>query len=129
MTIIYSHEKPPIYERCVKEFGVDWDKGVIFTYGNTVYSKHELPEDLKAHEATHVKQQTEMGKDVWWDRYFADPKFRLEQEVEAYRNQMKYADENYNRITRRVIYKHVIKSMITMYGGMCTEDEAVKLMV
>ena len=127
--ITYSHEKPPIYERCVQKFGVDWDKGVIFTYGDTVYSKNELDEDLKAHEATHVRQQTEMGKDVWWDKYFADPKFRLSQEVEAYRNQLKYADENYNRQARRAVYKHIIVSLTTMYDGMCTQSEAVEFMV
>ncbi len=129
--IFYSTGKPPnnLYNRCREKFGVDWDQGVIFTYGNTIYCKYPITEDLKVHESTHVKQQAAMGAETWWSKYFENPEFRLSQEVEAYRNQYNYIKENYNRHHRKFLYKHIISSMVNMYGDMVTEDEAKKLIV
>lgn len=89
MKIIHN-EKPPIYERCAEQFGASWDAGSIFTYGDTIYCKFEIPEDYLIHEMVHVKQQMEMGKDAWWDRYFVDDEFRFQQEVMAYSEQFKW---------------------------------------
>ena len=127
MEIKFSIEKPPVYEKCREIFGADWDKGTVFTYGGTVHSKFPLTEDLKAHEATHVRQQLAMGKELWWERYLTDPEFRLSREVEAYRNQATYAQKHYDRSHRRALKKHIIKSMAGLYGSMCTAEEAEKL--
>lgn len=125
-----SREKPPahIYDRCVKEFGVSWDKGIVFTYGDTVHSKYPIGADLEAHEATHIRQQAAMGKDIWWERYFTDKEFRLSQELEAYRNQLIWIHEHYNRHMRQIMFKHIIKSMVNLYGDMCTEEDAINLL-
>lgn len=125
----FSTEKPPIYEKCRKLFGIDWDKGIIFTYGDTIHCKYPLDHrpDLIAHEKTHIEQQKEKGPDAWWDRYFLDPRFRLSQEVEAYRNQLKYARGFYDRDSRRKIQKEIYKHMSTTYGNMCTEEDAKML--
>jgi len=129
MEVKYSTEKPPnnIYEKCRERFGVDWDKGIIFTYGDTIYCKSPISDDLKVHEATHIRQQREIGEDIWWERYLKDKDFRLSQEVEAYKNQMEYINKNYNRNARRYLYKHIIRSMVELYD-MCTEEEAKKLL-
>ncbi len=76
-----------------------------------------------------MKQQAEMGIDIWWSRYFESPEFRLSQEVEAYRNQYAYIKKNYTRNHRKFLYKHIITSMVMMYGNMVTESEAKKLIV
>ena len=123
-----SNTIPPVYSRCKAQFGVDWDRGIIMTYGDTVHTKFPLSPDLVVHEATHVKQQIEMGKELWWDRYFTDVEFRLSQEVEAYRNQLKFIDANYNRNGRRVMRAKIIKDMSTIYGSMCTPNQAAMLM-
>lgn len=129
MEVFNSTGKPPnnLCKRCEDRFGVDWNKGLIITYGDTIYCKSKLTPDLMVHESTHVRQQTEMGKDTWWEKYFTDDKFRLEQEVEAYQNQWNYIKENYNRHSRKTLYKHIIDSMVKMYGNMCTEEEAINL--
>ena len=121
----FSHEKPPIYEQCKKEFGIDWES-IVITYGDTVYSKHPLSEDLKAHEKVHIEQQTTMGKEIWWDKYFADPDFRLSQEVPAYKAQLEFAKNNYNRAGRRRSEKHIYYSMAHFYGNMCRSEEEAK---
>lgn len=123
-------EKPPIYERCVEVFGINWDDGVIFTYGENIYCKDQalLSPDLLVHEETHIRQQMAMGKDIWWDRYFVDKEFRLSQEVEAYKNQLHYIRGHYDRPTRKKLEKHIYSSMAKIYAGMCTEEEAKKLL-
>ena len=60
-----SHKKPKIYDKCREVFGVDWDKGIIMTYGDTAYCKYDLPDHLIAHEETHTRQQAKYGIDKW----------------------------------------------------------------
>lgn len=129
MEVKYSTSIPPVYKRCNEVFKVDWSQGIVITYGDTVHSKlgEDLTDDLKAHESTHSKQQTEMGKDIWWDRYFIDKDFRLSQEVEAYKNQMNYAKKYYQSKHYKWLLDRVTSDMEDLYGGMCTKEEALKL--
>lgn len=123
-----SHEIPPIYYKCKEAFNVDWNKGVVITYGDTVYSKEDITPDLEIHEATHIKQQTDIGVDKWWERYFKDEEFRLKQETEAYINQYNWIKKNVkdrNMVAR--LRNHIIKSMVLNYGKMITLEEAQKI--
>ena len=82
-------ERFPIYWQLTKDFPylekvrekfdiklADLER-IIFTYGNTLYSYSPISYGLMAHEITHVLQQAKIGKDVWWEKYLEDPKFRL----------------------------------------------------
>lgn len=123
-----SHEIPPIYYKCKEQFGVDWNKGVIITYGDTIYSKDKITPDLEVHEATHIKQQKEIGVEKWWERYFKDKEFRLEQEKEAYINQYNWIKKNIkDRNTKTRLRYHIIKSMVLFYGDMINEEDALKI--
>lgn len=124
-----STEKPSLYEKIKDIFGIDWEKGVVITYGDTIYCKYPLSEDLMIHEATHVKQQTDMDKDEWWGKYFLDKEFRLSQELEAYNNQMHFINKTYNRDYRRKLRNKILHDMTTMYGSMCTKKEAEVLLI
>ena len=79
----------PLLSDIIKTFGfkINELEKVIFTYGDMIYCNQELSIGLCAHELTHVFQQLKMGKEKWWEQYLKDDKFRLEQEVEAYRQQ------------------------------------------
>jgi hypothetical protein len=104
--------------------------GIVFTYEGKLYNPDGGPtvsDDLLAHEETHVVQQKEIGgSDAWWSKYFVDIDFRLEQELEAYRNQYRYALEHYNRPARRRLLKHISKDLSgVMYGNIISEEEAV----
>lgn len=82
--------KPPNFKEIVAVFPFASREGVIFTYGDTVYVNGTpvLPPQLKAHEATHIEQQTRPGNggpETWWARYLEDPTFRLDQELRAHR--------------------------------------------
>ena len=50
-----SHEKPPIYDRLVEAFGIDWNDGIVITYGDTLHTRegNNIPQDLVIHEKKH----------------------------------------------------------------------------
>lgn len=55
---------PPNYDEIKEHFpDADYEKGILFTYGDTCYCKNITP-DLIIHEATHVRQQTDPKE--WW---------------------------------------------------------------
>lgn len=101
----YSMNKPPCYEQCHKQFGAEWDNGLIIAYGDTIHCAHiPVSPQKEAHEQTHIDQQAGKPKE-WWERYFADRDFRLSQEVEAYQNEIKFVKKyckDRNQIARIV---------------------------
>jgi hypothetical protein len=120
---------PPNIDAIRAAFGNATLKRAIFTYGDTVYvpDGSQLPDHLEAHEATHIKQQ---GSDPagWWERYLADTQFRLEQELEAYQAQYGCIQTNYNRATRRKLFKKIAHDFSSaLYGGVVDFDRAKEL--
>jgi len=67
----------------------------VFSYGNTIYNpfKIKLTPDLERHEQVHSERQGEYPE-VWWYRYLTDKEFRLEEELVAYGEQLKFAKNN-----------------------------------
>ena len=124
-----SKEKPPIYQKCVDKFGIDWEKGIIFTYGDTIHCKYDLTPDKIVHEKTHIKQQEEYGRDKWWDRYFEDVEFRLSQEIEAYKNEANFIKKNIkDRNSQFKLIHGIAKDLSSsIYGNIITYSEALKL--
>ena len=121
---------PPNYKEICKYFPIEGKTNIVFTYGNTLHNKGggEITPDLFAHEQTHTRQQNEIGIEEWWNRYFTDTQFRLEQELEAYQNQYKYAVEHYNRAERRRLLDRISKDLASpIYGGIITKQEAKEL--
>lgn len=83
--------QPPNIDAIRAWYGGELPGGAVFAHGGTLYSPGggAISEDLAVHEATHAGQQSAFGDvGAWWDRYLADPEFRLSQEAEAYRNQL-----------------------------------------
>jgi len=122
--------KPEIYERLKKHFDIDWDRGIIITYGDNVYCKYQLSEAKIIHEATHCEQHRVYGVEKWWDRYIEDIPFRLSQEVEAYKNEANFIrktvkDRNLRFQMLRKIY---IDLSSPIYGSIVTASEAEKLL-
>lgn len=78
---------PPNWMKLVQLFGARWGHTVV-TYGDTCYCAGKLTPDLEVHESVHARQQTNPKE--WWERYYVDEAFRVEQELEAYRAQFKF---------------------------------------
>lgn len=100
----------------------DIHDGVCFTYGDTYYTNHSpIPADFLVHERVHTRQQAEIGADEWWRRFFEDPSFRLEQELEAYQKQLNSINNKAVRFDRR---RQLIDDLSSpMYGSIITKRE------
>lgn len=92
-----STNPPPnnIAERAIKAFGltdVKFEDGLMFTYGDTIHSVRNVDPDFIVHESEHSKRQLayEGGPEAWWEKYFTDKEFVLQEELAAYRAQYKF---------------------------------------
>jgi hypothetical protein len=126
MKINYKLQKEfPLFERASKIF--DIQRGTCFTYGDVYYTDFApIPADFLVHEQCHTKQQTTYGIEEWWERYFIDPKFRLNQELECYRVQLNSIKDRNQRFRRRL---EVIGDLSSaMYGNIVTKEELNSLL-
>lgn len=121
-------ELPPNHEAIKKVLKTT--KYTIYCYGDIIYnpSGKNIMEDLMAHEEVHSKQQEPMGAENWWKLYIEDPKFRLDQEIEAYKAQVKYAKDNYQRWLRKKTMEEIVIYLSSdLYGNLITKEEAKKI--
>lgn len=118
MKIIYK--RPPNYNQIKGKFKFD-DKVTIFAYGNIIYnpSRLRLPKDVIIHEEVHEKQQSEIGVSEWWERYLEDDRFRLEQEIEAYREQYRFRGEDEEYLDKLA---DILSGSV--YGNIISKEEA-----
>ena len=129
---LFVNTPPPkdLYIRLNFKFGVDWEKGVIFTYNNKIYSKYPISEDLVKHELVHIRQQNDFigGSDAWWNKYLEDKEFRLNQELEAYRKQFRWSKANIKDRNRlfNILRHSAIDLSSSMYGDILSYEEALK---
>lgn len=130
MRVVHELPPPKVYNACRKKFGVKFDDGVCWTYGDTIFTKYPITDkSLIKHEATHYTQQRKIGVIAWWDKYLADEEFRFSQELEAYQKQYQhYCYFNKNK-EQRFLYLRRIATDLSgpMYGNLCTRAEALKL--
>lgn len=87
-----SSRKPDVWPIVEAKTGLQWGKGIVFTYGNTIYSEdHPLKEDVLVHELVHVRQQSGFQNlEEYLNQYLNDQMFRYEMELEAYRAQWQF---------------------------------------
>jgi len=119
--------KPPNYAEIVHTFG-PLPAGACFTWGDILYTAKGafIDPGLELHEETHRAQQARAGgPERWWARYLADPDFRREQEVEAYRKQAALYRVSLPRKMRRPILNRIAKDLASsLYGRIVTKAEA-----
>lgn len=106
------------------------DPGVLFAYGDTIFSPSGLyvPPQLHAHECVHGHQQIVVGgPKTWWDLYLAKPDFRFEMELRAH--QVEYAsfiEFTKNRSLRRQYLRQVaLRLSGPLYGGVVSFETAM----
>ncbi len=129
-----STEKPPVWDDLVKNFGVEWGtpiKSVIVAYGDTLHCSEEPTDDVVQHELIHLEQQgyTQEGAKKWYIRYIADPEFRLDQELQAYRAQFQFV-KSYSKdrnALNRYLNRLATDLASPMYGHLIAQWKARKL--
>lgn len=113
---------PPNYDAIVAAFPeVKNQVFVLFTYGDTIYnpSGKEVPFYTLEHEAIHELQQMGMGPRVWWDRFLAEPDFRFEQELDAYRKEYQvFCRAHKDRNERSAFVRYLAQNLAgPLYGN------------
>src|SRR3990167_7511232 len=107
-------------------------KRTIFTFGDTIYNPggFKIHYFLLDHEKVHQKQQEDFvgGAEAWWDKYLEDKKFRLSQEIPAYKAQYKSICKNVkDKNKRNEILIDIARSLSSStYGNIITISEAIK---
>lgn len=123
-------EYPPNYKKISAIFDLNGIKPV-FTYGRVIYNPHksDIQNDVIVHERVHIRQQSsdQMNPDKWWEMYITDVKFRLEQEIEAYRAQYAYVCENIkDKNSRfRMLHSYAQNLASKMYGHIISYTDAI----
>lgn len=124
------NEYPPNYEAiCEAIPDVTDQKGVVFTYGDTIYNPYggEVQDHLELHESIHEAQQAMIGVENWWNKYLVDKKFRLEQETEAYRAQYQFVFKKYGRAVATNFLREIASDLSGgMYGNVLDRKQARK---
>lgn len=112
--------EPPIYNRAKEVFKIpNFEEGVVFTYAPNIHVFNgKLDADLLEHELIHIKQQMAYpgGVVAWWERYFLDPVWRLEQELEAYRHQYKYVVDHCPKHSHFHMLRFFAKCLCKIYA-------------
>lgn len=120
---------PPNIDRIDAVLKVKGRKGIIFTYGRTIYNPHgsELTPYLMAHEEVHADQQG-MFPDNWWHRYLNDPAFRLDQELMAHGVEVrKYCEVNGRGQRRHYVSEAAKRISGIAYGRIITFADAHRM--
>lgn len=84
---------PPNFEELKLYFNIESSAEVCFCYGHKIFNPYNLTlrPDLIFHESVHAVQQDECGgAEAWWKQYIASASFRVNQEAEAYGEQVKF---------------------------------------
>lgn len=90
---------PPNYRAIVRAFPQIRGQKIIFAWGDRIYNPGRITigPELLAHEAAHAERQRDMGVEAWWDRYLAEPAWRLNEEVIGHRAEFLAAAAHMNR--------------------------------
>lgn len=124
----FSKEKPPIFDRLHKAFGVEWGDKLVIAYGDTIYHSVLLSPDVIAHEQVHLSRQGK-NPEAWYESYIRNSKFRFGEELLAYRAQYQYLKDTVR--DRNHVARHLFRLASDlsgpMYGRVVGHREALKL--
>ena len=124
----FSNEKPAVFERLQRAFGVKWGGELVIAYNGTIHHTQPLHPSVIVHESVHIERQGNSA-DGWYSRYIADSKFRFGEELLAYRAQYKYLSQTVK--DRNELFRFTLKLAGdlsgSMYGNVIPKSDAMKL--
>jgi hypothetical protein len=124
----FSSEKPPIFDRLHKTFGVEWGGSLVIAYDGTIYHSQPLDPSVIAHENVHLVRQKD-NVVQWWEHYIRDKDFRFTEELLAYHAQYDFLKQVV--IDRNELARHLFRLSKDlagpMYGSIVSQAEARRL--
>lgn len=124
---------PDIFPKIKEAFPeANLSRGLMIAYKGEIYTQIDPSPDEYVHEETHLRQQSRIGDALWWEYYIGDPKFRLEQEIEAYKAQADYIRSHptlYTFPERRFRIQKMAELLSgPLYGNLVTYEFARELL-
>jgi hypothetical protein len=133
---------PPLIEEIDAAFHVK-GKPIFFAWGDRIYNPAgvKIPPELLVHENVHCMRQKlhgctvaaavplETRVELWWRRYLADPKFRLDEELPAHVAEYWHIARNVNRSRRRAALSKIAKRLSGALYGKLISLEKAKLLI
>lgn len=117
---------PPNFDKLNKKFHIT--DGAVFTYGDRLFipSGRRPSVDLIAHETVHSQRQQNPKK--WWNKYLKDPKFRLDEELVAYRAQYQVFKKVHKDPNQRVNFLTKVAGDLSspLYGSIISFQKAME---
>lgn len=99
----------------------------VYCYGSTIYNpyKRVITPDVEIHEQVHSRQQGQFPE-IWWEQYFVDKEFRLNQEIEAYGTQYDYVLKHIEqgKLRRWMLEKLSMELSGSAYGNLISYAKA-----
>jgi hypothetical protein len=124
------HAPPPNFAAIVKVFPQAAFWPVLICYGDTIYNPQRVrvTDEVMAHEGAHSQRQNG-NPEPWWERYLADRKFRLDEEIIAHRVEYRYfCAMGHARHQRRAGLKQIAQRLASpLYGGLISVAEAKRI--
>lgn len=119
-----KQRKPFLAYILMFKFPMILDDTTTMVWGNTMYrvaGSDNLSNHFLAHEETHIRQQrNKLFGLIWWTRYVFSKRFRLNQELEAYREQYKVSGDP------TILHKIAQDLSGNLYGNIISYKEAIK---
>lgn len=118
---------PPNFDKLEKAFPASVKPGVIFAYGEDIYTlgSADIPYWLMAHESVHQQRQLDKGVELWWDLYIADWRFRYHEELLAHAAEYQSQIRGGSRNLRRVLLKATARRLASpLYRYPVTVEQA-----
>lgn len=99
--------------------------GVIFNPGGG-----PVPPEIIAHEEVHFRQQGRFPR-RWWKKFLKDEAFRLDQELEAHREEYRVFCRLHRDRNAQVLFLASLSRRLAkpMYGGLVSAAEAKALIL
>lgn len=119
-------QPPKIYKLIKNKFKVQYEDVVIAYYPNIYVKEGKLPFHKLTHEKVHLERQKEIGVEEWWNRYLNIPMFRLDEELRAYRAEIKdIIESNMSKVYKEELIEQLLKDLTgEMYGSIIDYDTA-----
>lgn len=123
------NELPPNYADIIAAFPGIRGRQPIFAWGDVIYNPHriQIPPHLVDHERVHSERQG-VSPGLWWQRYIADPRFRLMEELLAHAAEYRavIGSPNSNRKARRGALKAIAQRLASpLYGSLISVADAM----
>ena len=128
--MIVVDDYPPNIDAISAVFPAARRKGVLFTYGETVYApgRTAISHALDAHESVHSRRQgkTEQSINYWWGEYLSNVEFRFYEELLAHQAEYKWFNQHIKDRNQLAKALHTIAVRLSsdLYGSVINYSNA-----